>query len=85
VISLIGGQGHILGRGNHQISPQVIKQVGWKNFTVIATKTKLEELNGRPLLVDTGDSKLDQSLSGMVQVTTGYQDQVLYRIGNSPQ
>lgn len=81
VITVIGGQGHILGRGNHQISPDVIRQVGWDNFTIVATKSKLKQLNGRPLLVDTGDPDLDQSLSGMVQVTTGYQDQVLYRIG----
>jgi predicted polyphosphate/ATP-dependent NAD kinase len=83
IITVIGGQGHILGRGNHQISPEVIKRVGWNNFIIVATKTKLKQLQGRPLLVDTGSAELDKSLSGMVQVTTGYQDQVLYRLGRA--
>ncbi len=80
IITVIGGQGHILGRGNHQISPEVIKQAGWKNFQIIATKSKLNGLNGRPLLVDTGDIELDHQLFGSKKVITGYRDFVLYPI-----
>jgi len=81
IITIIGGQGHILGRGNHQISPEVIKQAGWKNFQLIATKSKLNDLDGRPLLVDTGDVELDHQLFGSKKVITGYRDYVLYSVG----
>ncbi|MBC3764522.1 ATP-NAD kinase family protein [Neptunicella marina] len=80
VITLIGGQGHIFGRGNQQLSPQLIKQIGKENILLIATKTKLQALQGRPLLVDTGDAELDKSLSGFLPVITGYRDQVLYPV-----
>lgn len=81
VITLIGGQGHILGRGNQQLSPELIKKVGKDNLVVVATKTKLQALNGRPIIVDTGDELLDKSLSGHIKVITGYRDQVLYPVG----
>ena len=78
VITLIGGQGHIFGRGNQQLSPRIIKAIGKSNMIVVATKTKLEGLNNRPLIIDTGDAELDQSLSGYFPIITGYKDQVLY-------
>lgn len=81
VITVIGGQGHILGRGNHQLSPKVIRFTGWNNFEVIATKSKLQTLEGRPLLTDTGDFKLDQQLKGSKRVITGYRDYVIYPVG----
>jgi len=81
VITLIGGQGHIFGRGNQQLSADVLKKIGKDNILVIATKTKLKALNGRPLIVDTGDLALDKSLSGHIKVITGYHDQVLYPVG----
>jgi predicted polyphosphate/ATP-dependent NAD kinase len=57
VITLIGGQGFIFGRGNQQISSRVIRQVGLDNIIVIATDGKVQNL--RSLKVDTGDSVLD--------------------------
>jgi predicted polyphosphate/ATP-dependent NAD kinase len=58
IVTLIGGQGFIFGRGNQQISPKVIHQVGLDNIAVIATKSKLDGLES--LRVDTGDSDLDR-------------------------
>ena len=81
VITVIGGQGHILGRGNQQLSPDLIRFIGKENVIVVATKTKLEALEGRPLLVDTGDVELDNALSGMIRVTPGYNDHVMYPVG----
>ena len=84
VITLIGGQGHIFGRGNQQLSPRIIRAIGKENIIIIATKAKLNELNARPLIADTGDSLLDEELSGYLPIVTGYNDQVLYPV-YSPQ
>lgn len=82
VITLIGGQGHIIGRGNQQLSPELLNRLGKKNMLVIATKSKLKALEGRPLLVDSGDEALNRKLSGVIPVTTGYHDSVLYRVAD---
>ncbi|MEH6594904.1 MAG: ATP-NAD kinase family protein [Colwellia polaris] len=82
LITLIGGQGHIFGRGNQQLSPRIIRAIGKENIIIIATKTKLNALEARPLIADTGDSELDLELSGYLAVTTGYNDQVLYPVDN---
>jgi predicted polyphosphate/ATP-dependent NAD kinase len=81
IITVIGGQGHILGRGNQQFSPQVLRQVGLDNIIVIASKTKITELGGRPLLVDSNDPELDRALQGYRQVITGYHDIIMYPVG----
>lgn len=80
VITLIGGQGHIFGRGNQQLSPQVIRAIGRDNIRLLATKTKLKALSGRPLRVDTGDTDLDREFSGFMAVTTGYHDQTMVAV-----
>ena len=80
VITIIGGQGHLFGRGNQQFSPELIRRLGKDNIQILATRSKLDTLEGRPLLVDTGDAALDASLCGLWPVTTGYEDQILYRV-----
>ncbi|NCP63806.1 MAG: ATP-NAD kinase family protein [Paraglaciecola sp.] len=82
VLTLIGGQGHILGRGNQQLSPAFISRIGKENMLVIASKTKLASLNGRPLISDSGDSQLDEQLAGRMAIITGYHDQVLYPLAD---
>lgn len=80
VVTAIGWQGHIFGRGNQQLSARVIRRVGVRNIEIVATKSKLAGLERRPLLVDTGDVELDGALAGMKSVLVGYDDWVLYQV-----
>ena len=77
-LSVIGGQGVVLGRGNQQLSPRVIRAAGLGSLHFIATQKRLEALAGRPLLLDSGDDTLDRELSGFRRVICGYEDAVLY-------
>ncbi|MED5378078.1 MAG: ATP-NAD kinase family protein [Pseudomonadota bacterium] len=77
ILTVIGGQGHILGRGNQQLSPAFIRQIGKQNMLVVATKQKLQALNGKPLRLDSSDAMLDAELAGAFTVITGYKDKVL--------
>jgi predicted polyphosphate/ATP-dependent NAD kinase len=71
IVTPIGGQGFIFGRGNQQISPKVIRQVGLDNIVVIATKSKLDRL--KSLRVDTGDTELENELKAHeINVVTDY-------------
>ncbi len=79
VVTVIGGQGYILGRGNQQLSPAVIRAVGLDGLMVIATLDKLHALEG-PLLVDTGDPGLDSELSGHMRVIVGERQEVVWRV-----
>lgn len=80
IITAIGGQGHILGRGNQQISPRIIKEVGKENIVVVATKEKLIKLGNNPLLVDTGDSHLNEEISGFTRVIISYGEITIRKI-----
>ncbi|WP_283132739.1 ATP-NAD kinase family protein [Rhizohabitans arisaemae] len=79
VVSPTGVQGFLLGRGNQQISPEVVRDVGPGRLLVVSSEAKLATLGGRPLLVDTGDEQLDYEISGFVRVLTGYGSTAMYR------
>lgn len=81
LITAIGGQGHILGRGNQQLTPAIIRQIGREHFWILASKSKISALNGRPLWVDSDDAQLDEQWRGYIRVITGYRDAILYPVG----
>jgi predicted polyphosphate/ATP-dependent NAD kinase len=81
IVSFTRGQGFLFGRGNQQISAVFLKSLAWpQDVCVVGTRTKLNSLEQRPLLVDTGDVVLDDLLSGLVHICAGYEDSLLYRV-----
>ena len=79
IVTPIGGQGFIFGRGNQQISPEVIRRVGLDNIVVIATEGKLRSL--KSLRVDTGDPNLDDALRARnIKVVTDYKTEYVMRV-----
>ena len=84
LVSFTRHQGFLLGRGNQQLSAEVLHALSWKqDATILGSRTKLATLDQRPMLVDTGDARLDQQLSGLVSVLTGYDDFLLYRVSST--
>lgn len=79
----IGGQGFLLGRGNQQLSPEVLRAVGLERLHVVATEAKVVALGGRPLLVDTGDDALDRAFPRYVRIGTGWRRTILYPLNYS--
>ena len=74
IISPIGGQGYILGRGNQQLTPSVIRKIGKDSIIVICTKSKLLNLPQRRFLVDTGERSLDDEFCGYWRIIMGYRE-----------
>lgn len=74
VLSPIGRQGILLGRGNQQISPEILKRVEKRRIIVAAAKNKLESIEGKVLRVDTGDAEADKMLKGYIRVVTDYRE-----------
>ena len=81
LVTVIGGQGFVLGRGNQQLSAAVLRRLASPDpLLVVASENKLVGLAGRPLLLDTGDADLDRELSGYLRVITGPNTQAIYPV-----
>jgi predicted polyphosphate/ATP-dependent NAD kinase len=80
ILSPIGRQGVLLGRGNQQISPTIIRLVGKDRIIVAATRNKLQSIEENVLRVDTGDVEVDRMLSGFIRVVTDYREWRLVKV-----
>ena len=80
VVSIVGGQGFLFGRGNQQLSAEVIKQVGLDNIIVVSSLEKLTALPGNFLLVDTGNQQLDDALVGFIEIIVSNSRTVIFPI-----
>lgn len=80
IVTPIGGQGFVFGRGNQQISPEVIKKSGIDNIIIVATPGKLSKLKPNQLFVDTGDQYLDNKFRGYCRVIVGYRQEAVMKI-----
>ena len=78
IVTPIGGQGFIFGRGNQQISPTIIRLVGKENIIVVATRSKMRKLGF--LRVDTGDPEVDEILKGYMRVIVDYNEEVVVKV-----
>jgi predicted polyphosphate/ATP-dependent NAD kinase len=78
LVTPIGRQGFIFGRGNQQISAEVIRKAGLDHVRIVATPSKLKGLD--VLRVDTGDAELDKCLVGFRRVLVGYGRERLVKV-----
>ncbi|MDY7553214.1 MULTISPECIES: ATP-NAD kinase family protein [Pseudomonas] len=80
IVGVLGGHGSLFGRGNQQISAEVIRRTGRENIIVITSMDKLISLDAGCLRVDTGDAEVDAMLSGHIRVHTGPDRSVFFRV-----
>lgn len=78
IITPIRGTGFLLGRGNQQLSPEIIRKAGKKNIIIVMTQEKASTIE--TLLVDTGDKHLDQELEGYYRALVGYREEKIVRV-----
>ncbi|MFQ4149835.1 NAD(+)/NADH kinase [Arthrobacter sp. LAPM80] len=77
VLTPLGGQGFVVGRGNQQVTARLLSHVP---LQIVATDGKLSSLAGRPLWVDSGDDEVDAKLNGYAKVFTGAGTHTVYPV-----
>ena len=80
IVTPMGGQGYLFGRGNHQLSDKVLERLDKTDIMIIATPGKLNGLHGNPLLVYTGNRAIDEKIAGYYPVIQGYQNSRMYKV-----
>ncbi|MBT8078906.1 MAG: ATP-NAD kinase family protein [Gammaproteobacteria bacterium] len=78
VVTPLGGNGFIFGRGNKQFTPAVLRRVGLENILILADRNKLQKL--KALHVDTGDPALDDEMTGYIDVYVGPDHRKMMRV-----
>jgi predicted polyphosphate/ATP-dependent NAD kinase len=72
IITPIGAQGFLFGRGNLQLSPAVLRIVGLENILIIATKYKISTLPDNKMRIDSRDAAFDSEFKGYYRVLMDY-------------
>ncbi len=80
IVSVIGGQGFLFGRGNQQITPDLLDLVGKDHIIVVSSSENLASLDRLCLLVDTGDRTVDAALSGYIKVRTDERQTLIVKV-----
>jgi predicted polyphosphate/ATP-dependent NAD kinase len=80
IMSFGRDQGILFGRGNQQLNPQALQRIVRANLWIVATRSKLASLAGRPLRMDSGDPECDAAWAGLIEIITGFDDACLHRI-----
>jgi len=78
IISPIGGNAFIFGRGNQEFSPAVLKLVEKEDIFVVATRDKINRV--ACLRVDTNDAEVDRRLKGYMKIVTHYNEEVIMKV-----
>lgn len=79
ILSPMGGQSYLFGRGNQQLSDKVLAKLDKEDLIILSTPTKLHSLKRQPFLVYTGNPEIDQKISGFYKVVTGYGQYSMYK------
>jgi len=74
IVSLIGNQGFLFGRGNLQFTPAILNELGPNNIIILSTKFKLQNIPNQILRLDTRSSKLDEKMKGFYKIITDYDE-----------
>lgn len=80
IVSLIGNQGFLFGRGNLQFTPTILKQIGTKNIIIISTKYKIENIPNQKLRLDTRSAELDREMAGLYKIITDYDETKICKV-----
>ncbi len=81
IISPIGKQGFIFGRGNHQFSSRIIRKLGLENIIVIATRRKIESIGSKLRIDFYDDEMLNNELNGKyIRVLVDYNESRMMKI-----
>jgi predicted polyphosphate/ATP-dependent NAD kinase len=72
IVTPLGGQGFILGRGNQQLSSRILEMVGKEGIIIVATESKITSIPQNVMLIDSGNPETDRKLSGYYRIITGY-------------
>ena len=78
VISPIGGNAFIFGRGNQEFSPAVLKKVSKEDIIIVATRDKISKVDR--LRVDTNDPRVDTKLKGFMRVVTHHNEELVMEV-----
>lgn len=77
IVTPIGGQGFLFGRGNQQLSSHVLQEISKENIIIVATESKIVGLSRKELQFYTGDDEIDKKIEGYYRVITSYGNSIM--------